>query len=348
MLAASVGGDVVDDRQSFCNNQSSMEATEKPAVGNDGFTPTIAPWARRLLRCPETGEEFDLEGSQLTESGTGRRYEIDGDGIAIFAPQPETAASRAQQRHYDRVATTYLANLDYPHTDEYLRYLDNRFIELDDGRGLGTVLEVCCGSGEVGTVFDGRFDHVLGIDISLKMVKSARRKYPEERFSFHQGDATRLPIADGSIDTAIVFGGIHHVSDRQRLFSELSRVLKPGGRLLFREPVDDFFIWRCIRKFVYRWSPALDHTSEAPLRKAATLDVMHREGFRDVRWKTYGFIGFCLFMNSDVLIANRLFRYLPCIRVIVRNFARFDHFMTGIPLLRDAGTIAVSVANKSA
>jgi hypothetical protein len=39
-------------------------------------------------------------------------------------------------------------------------------------------------------------------------------------------------------------------------------------------------------------------------------------------WKTYGFLGFCLLMNSDVLIFNRLFRFIPGIRAITRAFAR--------------------------
>jgi SAM-dependent methyltransferase len=155
-----------------------------------------------------------------------------------------------------------------------------------------------------------------------------------------------LPLPEGLADTVLIHGGIHHVPDRLALFAEIQRILKPGGRFYFHEPVDDFWLWRLIRKAIYRISPSLDHTSEAPLRREATMAELSAAGLRPVAWNTRGFLGFCLFMNSDVLIFNRAFRYLPGIRALTRAACRFDHWLAGRSGLRWSGLIAVGAAER--
>jgi SAM-dependent methyltransferase len=155
-----------------------------------------------------------------------------------------------------------------------------------------------------------------------------------------------VPLRDAIADTVLIHGGIHHVPDRVALFKEVSRILKPNGRFYFHEPVDDFWLWRLIRRLVYRLSPALDHTTEAPLRKASTCRDLAAAGLRPVAWRTRGLIGFCLFMNSDILIFNRAFRYVPGIRGITRAACRLDDWLSRRGGLRTAGLIAIGAAEK--
>ena len=63
-------------------------------------------------------------------------------------------------------------------------------------------------------------------------------------------------------------------------------------------------------------------------------------------WRTYGFLGFCLFMNSDVLVFNRLFRFLPGIRALTRFATRLDDWTLRLPGLAGAGLQVVGVAEK--
>jgi len=143
-----------------------------------------------------------------------------------------------------------------------------------------------------------------------------------------------------------VFGGIHHVNDRRGMFAEVYRVLKPGGRFYWREPVDDFFLWRWLRAVIYRMSPTLDHETEHPLRYRDTTQIMAEVGFDVERWDTYGFLGFCVFLNRDVLVVNRMFRFIPGIRWITRFAAWCDNAALHLPGMRHAGTQVVGVARK--
>lgn len=299
-----------------------------------------------LLRCPTTGQRIEIRERALASVDGAHGYPIDDAGIAQFAATPESSDAQVQQAHYDRVADTYITNLSYPHTQEYTAYLDQALLVQLPATGLGDVAEICCGRGEAVELVAGRFKRAVGVDISLNMLRAARKDHHEPNLAFIQGDATRLPLADNAFDSVFMLGGIHHVNDRATLFREIARILKPGGRFYFREPVSDFWPWLMLRAVVYRISPNLDHLTERPLRYDETAPYLTGAQLRLTSWRTYGFFGFCLLMNSDVLVFNRLFRFIPGIRPITRAFARFDDWITSRRNWTRRGLQVVGVAEK--
>lgn len=298
-----------------------------------------------LLRCPASGERLTSDGNDLI--GGGHRYPITKSGIALFAQTAFSDDARRQETHYDTVADAYLTNLTYPHTQEYMGFLDRVFLEQVPAGSLGTVAEICCGRGEAFELVKDRIEVGVGVDVSTAMLEVARQEHPEPRLAFVQGDATHLPLATAAFDSVFILGGIHHVNNRHALFREVARILKPNGTLYFREPVSDFFLWRWLRAAVYRFSPGLDHETERPLLWKETVPVLEQAGLRTTLWKTHGFFGFCLFMNSDILFVNRLFRFVPGIRAITRASTVLDEWMTAIPGMAGAGLQVVGVARKA-
>ena len=77
-----------------------------------------------LLRCPVTGESLSIEGNELISAGGKKHYPISDDSIPLFAEIPQRSDSKCQQQHYDKISKSYIENLNYPHTQEYLNYLD--------------------------------------------------------------------------------------------------------------------------------------------------------------------------------------------------------------------------------
>jgi SAM-dependent methyltransferase len=298
------------------------------------------------LRCPVSGERLGLEQEGLVSRSGKHRYELHAGCIPLFAEQPASQDAWRQQQHYDRVASSYVENLGYPHTEEYVAYLDRVFLETLGDRRLGCVAELCCGQGEALSLLRERVDEGVGVDISVAMLEAATARLADERFVFLQGDATQLPLADACLDHVFTFGGIHHVADRRGLFREVARVLRPGGRFFWREPVSDFLLWRGLRALIYRLSPALDHRTERPLLFEETESPLREAGFVLRGWRTCAFLGFCLLMNSDVLVANRLLRFVPGIRSLTRWAAVFDELCVRLPGLRRAGLQVVGWAEK--
>jgi SAM-dependent methyltransferase len=297
------------------------------------------------LRCPATGEPLRREGDELVSHSGKHRYPIHAGRIPLFAEAPETEAAASQQAHYEGIAAAYIENLGYPHTQAYQEEMDRIFLgEVGEGR-LGAAAELCCGWGEALGLLEARIGEGLGVDISVSMLEAAAGRLPA-RFDLVQGDATRLPLEDASLDTVLMFGGIHHVPDRLGLFREVARILRPGGRFLWREPVSDFWLWRALRAVVYRLSPTLDADNERPLLFEETAPVLEAAGLELRTWRTLGFLGFCLLMNSDVLVVNRLFRFLPGVRALARAAARFDELCVRLPGMSRAGVQLVGEAVK--
>jgi len=297
-----------------------------------------------MLCSPRTGQPLRLVDGRLESSDGNEHYEISASGVPRFTAEFVSDAGRAQEFQYDGMVAKYLENLGYPHTEEYMAYLDRQLFDVLPAGSLGTVAELCCGRGEAARLLERRMSRYVGIDVSAGMLEIARKDLPEERYFFAQGDATMLPLREQTVDNVVMLGGIHHVPDRVSLFREVGRILKPGGGFYFREPLDDFALWRVIRKVVYRYSSALDHNTERPLRRGATESALAQAGLVLRDWQTRGFFGFCLLMNSDVLVFNRLFRYLPGIRPLTRAACRIDHLTTSLPGLRHAGLQVIGVA----
>jgi arsenite methyltransferase len=80
--------------------------------------------------------------------------------------------------------------------------------------------------------------HVIGVDMTPEMLAKSRRTAEAlglGQVEFREGLAEALPVADGWADVAISNGVINLCADKQAVFAEILRVLRPGGRLQFAD-----------------------------------------------------------------------------------------------------------------
>ncbi len=106
----------------------------------------------------------------------------------------------------------------------------------------GNVIEIGAGAGQNIPFLPDAIDSYLAVEPSPVMIRKAGRRAAknglgERPLRIIEGMAERLPCADESMDTAISFLVLCSVSDPSMAMSEIYRVLKPGGRLLFFEHV---------------------------------------------------------------------------------------------------------------
>jgi len=112
------------------------------------------------------------------------------------------------------------------------------------------VLDLGCGAGTdslIAAQMVGSEGSVVGIDMTAEMLDKARAAavvLGAENVEFVEGEVERLPFADGSFDVVISNGVIDLVPDKDAVFSEIHRVLRPGGRIqiadvTIQQPVSD-------------------------------------------------------------------------------------------------------------
>ncbi|WP_330464723.1 class I SAM-dependent methyltransferase [Micromonospora zamorensis] len=109
---------------------------------------------------------------------------------------------------------------------------------LPDRRPL-TGLDVGSGTGRFTPALAEAFGPVTGVEPSVRMreVAQTQPQHPDVRYL--AGAAEDLPVASDSVDYALMFLSWHHVQDKPRAARELTRVIRPGGRLLLRANFSD-------------------------------------------------------------------------------------------------------------
>ena len=138
------------------------------------------------------------------------------------------------------------------------------------------VLDLGCGNGEQSLRLLAAGARVDGIDISGNYIRTAAQAaraagFDESRWSFRVMDAHRLEFGDASFDLAAGRGILHHL-DLFVALAELRRVLRPGARAVFIEPLAANPLLRLFR----RLTPKARTPDERPLG-AADLEAIARE-----------------------------------------------------------------------
>lgn len=159
-------------------------------------------------------------------------------GIRTFH---EIEKANAVRRHFNRVAARYdfmnsLLSFGIQHVWKRGAI---RMLGLQPGH---RVLDVCGGTGDLAILASrrvGRNGRVVIYDINWRMIAAGRPKidpFPElANIGYVQGDAEAISFPDNSFDAAMVGFGIRNLTHLKRGFTEMHRVLKPGGKILCLE-----------------------------------------------------------------------------------------------------------------
>jgi len=192
------------------------------------------------------------------------------------------AALRAAGKDLDRLTPDDLAPVDEFHSGQ--RNATVRLAQLAQIRGGEDVLDVGCGIGGPSRFLAENFGcRVTGLDLTAEFVEVARmlarRTGFLDKVTYRQGDALDLPFADASFDLVWSQNAAMNIADRDGLYTQMHRVLRPAGRLAIQDvaagPGGEPF---------YPTPWAKDKTISFLFAPEVTRAKLERTGFRVLAW----------------------------------------------------------------
>jgi len=145
--------------------------------------------------------------------------------------------ARLVQEMFDRIASRYEL-LNTLMTAGLHRIWNNKAVEATGLREGGRALDLACGTGSLTRDLakeTGLTGYVLGVDFSREMLRAAQGR-PAPNVEYRLGDATNLTdVSDSLFDAATIAYGARNIPDLDALFSEMARVVRPGGRVVCLE-----------------------------------------------------------------------------------------------------------------
>lgn len=131
----------------------------------------------------------------------------------------------------------YLVPLFFePYATDLVNRLRSRFAKRSSEEKLSHVLEIAAGTGVVTRALAAELSEnvsIVATDLNQAMIDQAIAVGTKRPVAWHQADALNLPFRDEEFDAVVCQFGVMFFPDKSQAFSEVRRVLKPGGIFIF-------------------------------------------------------------------------------------------------------------------
>ncbi len=180
-----------------------------------------------------------------------------------------------KKRYWDSVAKEYFEHIMSPFQEGVKNPL-YEYIDKLEGTDK-TAIDIGTGIGNAIPHLAGRFSKVTAVDISDKMIETAKERHRFENVEFLVRNAADLAEFHGKYDVAVAVNSIivPSVKDIEKMISEAFNVLKPGGKFLAVFPAIEAILYQAM--LVYE--AVLDETGDEKKARLRTVREIGRARF---------------------------------------------------------------------
>lgn len=243
--------------------------------------------------------------------------------------QVEIERSKAEASHKDLAALRYSEStiaryLNPPENTSYP--LEYAYYMLGDVHGK-TVLDFGCGDGENSVLLALRGARVYAMDISESLIRVAEQRLQVNRVTsgvdFLVASAHDLPLSDESIDVVFGMAILHHL-ELPLVAREVQRVLRPGGRAIFQEPIRNSKFVALVRKMIPYRAPDVS-PFERPLTDRELKDFA--SGYNGYRSRAF-MLPYMSLAGALPIRENLLHRLYHFDNAVLKRFPGLGYYAT--------------------
>jgi ubiquinone/menaquinone biosynthesis C-methylase UbiE len=250
-----------------------------------------------------------------------RAYEYNTDASLDQSDDSYIARENEFEQHFSNMKFYSISGSSFAYRDALL---------FENVKG-AVALDYCCGNGEVAIEMAKRgASRVLGIDISPVAIANARELAKVagvgDICEYKVMDAEQTEFSDGAFDVIHEYGALHHL-DLQAAFAELSRILKPGGRLICTEAL--------------RHNPLIHWYRKRTPHLRTDWEVEHILGFPEIKSGKKYFASLNLRTFHLAALAAVPFRKVFFFESLLGFLNLIDRALLSLPLLRRIAWVAV-------
>ena len=137
---------------------------------------------------------------------------------------------------------------------DYLRKGQKFVIDMAAPESGIRLLDIGCGTGwalgEASRAISNKGDF-YGVDISQEMITKASQNFRgSDNFHFIRADSEKIPLESNFFDIIICTNSFHHYFHPEKAMGEISRLLKPGGRVFILDPAADSILIKLIDRII--------------------------------------------------------------------------------------------------
>ena len=241
----------------------------------------------------------------------------------------ETQIKRANKDFYDIVGDSY-EEIDGRRSEGLAQYVASRLKLISQETDGISMLDLGCGSGFVSRIAGDYFKSRAAMDISSRILKAIR----DNALLKITGDSDFIPVKSESFSCIAAFAVLHHSYSFEKMFNEIYRILKKGGRFYSDHDMDSFFYnrYKSLLKIYRKINDAKKHylskfnqlTEEIynysefhqkGIPSDSIIKILNDIGFKDIRIE-YHWYG--LSPLTDRIFGEKSYKkgYAPLVRII--------------------------------
>lgn len=236
---------------------------------------------------------------------------------------------------HDNISATYDNKYRYKNAQIFFDYEVHELLKMIETKR-GILLDVGCGTGVLLPHASKYCDIYIGLDQSKGMIQSAIQKYGKTSFLICDGE--KLPFKEGSINTIVCRGSLHHMINTNLALNEFSRVLDKGGRLVMAEPNRLNPLIRSLRFIMTKFDRGYS-SKQKQFNPMDLISLLKENDFIEISFRYIGYFS-NLFERPDYVIISK---YTPS--SVFRKVIEFDEYVSKISFINKAswGLIVTAV-----